>query len=75
MSNRLVPISRKELIRRLDKLGFNGPFTGSGHEYMIRGIVRVKLPNPHHGQDISVDLLARILRDAEISREEWFSAT
>jgi predicted RNA binding protein YcfA (HicA-like mRNA interferase family) len=74
LSNRLVPVSRKELIRRLGKLGFNGPFIGSGHEYMIRGIVRVKLPNPHHGQDISVDLLARILRDAEISREEWFSA-
>lgn len=73
MSNRLVPVSRKELIKRLGKLGFNGPFVGSGHEYMIRGFVRVKLPNPHHGQDISVDLLARILRDAEISREEWFS--
>lgn len=74
MLNRLVPVSRKELIRRLGKLGFNGPFIGSGHEYMIRGILRVKLQNPHHGQDISVDLLARILRDAEISREEWFSA-
>lgn len=74
MLNRLVPVSRKELIRRLGKLGFNGPFIGSGHEYMIRGILRVKLPKPHHGQDISVDLLARILRDAEISREEWFSA-
>jgi hypothetical protein len=40
---------------------------------MIRGFERVKLPNSHHGQDISVDLLARILRDAEISREEWLS--
>ena len=62
-----------ELIRRLGKLGFNGPFTGSGHEFMIRGITRVKLLNPHHGQDVSVDLLARILRDAGIPRDEWFS--
>jgi methylmalonyl-CoA mutase cobalamin-binding subunit len=39
---------------------------------MIRGAVRVKLPNPHHGHDIGVDLLARILRDSGISRDEWF---
>lgn len=73
MSNRLVPVSRKELVRRLGELGFSGPFTGSGHEFMIRGITRVKMPNPHHSQDVSVDLLARILRDAGIAREEWFS--
>ncbi|MGV8175296.1 MAG: hypothetical protein ACP5OU_06290 [Methanothrix sp.] len=40
---------------------------------MARGAVRVKLPNRHHGQDIGVDLLARILRDSGISRDEWFS--
>lgn len=33
----------------------------------------VILPNPHHGEDISVDFLARFLRDGGISREEWFS--
>jgi hypothetical protein len=32
-----------------------------------------KIPNPH-GADISVDLLARILRQAGISREEWLNA-
>ncbi len=74
MSNRLVPVSRREFIRRLKKLGFSGPFIGSDHEYMIRGITRVKLPNPHRGQDISTDLLSKILRDSEISRDEWFSA-
>ena len=73
MSNRLLPVSRKELIRRLSKIGFSGPYVGSGHEYMIKGITRVKLPNPHRGKDVSVDLLARILRDTGISREEWFS--
>jgi len=39
---------------------------------MTKGAVRVKLPNPHHGQDIGVDLLVRILRDSVISRDEWF---
>jgi hypothetical protein len=41
---------------------------------MTEGAVRIKLPNGHHGQDIGVDLLVRILRDSGISRDEWFKA-
>ena len=33
----------------------------------------VDLPNPHK-QDIGVGLLKKILKQAEVSREEWFSA-
>jgi predicted RNA binding protein YcfA (HicA-like mRNA interferase family) len=73
LSSKLVPVSRRELIRRLGDLGFNGPFTGTDHEFMTKGTVRVKLPNPHHGQDIGADLLVRILRDSGINRDEWFS--
>jgi predicted RNA binding protein YcfA (HicA-like mRNA interferase family) len=64
------PIKRSDLIRNLRKLGFEGPYTGGKHQYMVRGEVRVVLPNPHQG-DISRDLLAQILRQAGISREEW----
>jgi hypothetical protein len=35
--------------------------------------MRLTIPNPHEG-DIAVDLLVRILRRAEISRDEWDSA-
>ncbi len=71
MSNKLVPVSRSELIRRFSKLGFVGPYPGAGHEYMSRGLLEVRIPNPH-GSDISVDLLQKILKRAGISREEWF---
>lgn len=37
---------------------------------MIRDDFRLTIPNPHRG-DIRPALLARILRQAEISREEW----
>jgi len=74
LSNKLTPASRKELIRRLGELGFEGPYPGGDHEYMTLRGVYVRIPNPHHGEDISVRLLSRILRDAKISREEWFSA-
>jgi predicted RNA binding protein YcfA (HicA-like mRNA interferase family) len=75
--SRLLPVSRQELIRRLGKLGFEGPYPGSGHSYMIKelakGRIYVTIPNPHHGQDFSVGLLAQILKEGEISREEWLS--
>lgn len=37
---------------------------------MVRGSVRLRIPNVHQN-DISRELLARILREAGISRDEW----
>jgi len=68
----LKPVSRRELIRKLWRVGFRGPIAGKRHAAMIRGDVRVPIPNPHTG-DIDVSLLRRILREAEISIEEWES--
>ena len=66
----LGPISRKDLIRCLRAMGFDGPYLGGKHSFMIKGDVTLTLPNPHRG-DISRELLARILRQAGISRKEW----
>jgi predicted RNA binding protein YcfA (HicA-like mRNA interferase family) len=71
---RLTPISQKELIKRFRHLGWKGPEYRSDHPFMLKdGHPPQKIPNPH-GEDISVDLVARILRQAEISREEWLNA-
>lgn len=72
---RLKEVSWKDLVRRLKMLGFEGPFLSSGpHPYfMRRDDLTVDLPNPHK-QDIGVGLLKKILKQAEVSREEWFSA-
>ncbi|QYX34027.1 type II toxin-antitoxin system HicA family toxin [Sphaerospermopsis torques-reginae] len=53
-------------------LGFDGPFPGGKHQYMIKGDFKLTIPNPHQA-DISPSLLSRILRQANISREEWES--
>ena len=66
----LRPVKRKELIRRLRRLGFSGPHSGGKHEYLVKGNLRLALPNPHQG-DIGVELLVRILRQAGVSRDEW----
>ena len=66
----LAPITRRALIARLRDLGFEGPFTGGKHEFMVRGQLRLTVPNPHQGE-IGKELLIRILRQAGISRDEW----
>ena len=64
------PIKRKDLIKALKEAGFEGPFTGGKHEFLIRGELRLILPNPHQSE-ISRDFLARLLRQASLTREEW----
>jgi predicted RNA binding protein YcfA (HicA-like mRNA interferase family) len=66
------PIRRRDLIRNLGRLGFEGPFSGGKHQFMVRRDVTVRIPNPHRG-DIGVGLLARILRQAGVERAEWDS--
>jgi predicted RNA binding protein YcfA (HicA-like mRNA interferase family) len=67
---RLGPIKRRELVAALRRAGFSGPFAGGKHEFMQRGDLALTIPSPH-GSDIGPDLLARILRQAGISRDEW----
>ena len=64
------PTKRTDLMRYFRQLGFDGPYSGGRHQFMIRGEVTVRLPNPHQG-DIGRDLLARILPQAGITRATW----
>jgi predicted RNA binding protein YcfA (HicA-like mRNA interferase family) len=66
-----MPISRKKLIRRFRQLGFTGPLSGGKHQFMIKGDLKIKIPNPHGIGDISDALVNEILRQAGISKEEW----
>jgi hypothetical protein len=38
--------------------------------FMLRGAQGLTIPNPHR-HEVGVNLLRRILKQAEISREEW----
>lgn len=70
MPGKLGPVSQREFLRRMNVLGFQGPFAGGKHPFVIRGEFRLAVPNPH-GKDIGTGLLARILREAGVSRSEW----
>ncbi|MGI0483357.1 type II toxin-antitoxin system HicA family toxin [Geminocystis sp. CENA526] len=67
---KLTPVSWKELVTKLNELGFESPFSGGKHPQMRRGNVTLIIPNPHK-KEISIGLLQRILRQGNISREEW----
>lgn len=67
---KIFSCSRAELIRRLNKLGFEGPFGGGKHSYMKRGKYRQIIPNPH-GKEISSELVKEILKQARIPTDEW----
>ncbi len=67
---RLGPLSRKDLVSHLKQLGFDGPYSGGKHQFMVQGDVTLRLPNPHRG-DISIELLSRILRQAGIDKDRW----
>ena len=68
--HKITPLSWNELVRKLRDSGFDGPYQGGKHPYMIKGELVLTIPNPHP-EDISVDLIMRIIRQAGILREEW----
>jgi predicted RNA binding protein YcfA (HicA-like mRNA interferase family) len=67
---RIGPIRREELLRYLKQLGFEGPYSGGKHQFVVKEDMAVRLPNPRPG-DIEQEFLARILRQARIGREQW----
>jgi predicted RNA binding protein YcfA (HicA-like mRNA interferase family) len=67
---RLGPSKRKELISCLRELGFEGPYSGGKHQFMILDDITVRIPNPHQG-DIGIELLKRIPRQAGIDGDRW----
>jgi len=64
------PVKRKDFVAALKRAGFEGPFAGGRHEFLVKGELRLILPNPHQSE-IGKDLLARILRQARLSRADW----
>ncbi|MBU2529506.1 MAG: type II toxin-antitoxin system HicA family toxin [Elusimicrobia bacterium] len=66
-------ISWRKLVQKFKKLGFDGPYSGGRHLFMAKNKLKIHIPNPHH-KDISKPLVVEILRQADISPEEWDKA-
>lgn len=72
--SRWTPCKRRDFIRRLRKLGFDGPFSGTRHQFMVYRQHRLALPSY---DEYSVPQLRMMIReveeiiDREIAIEEW----
>ena len=71
---RLTPIHRRDFVKRLRSLGWEGPFAGGKHEFMLKGESKLPIPNPHGSGEISVAKLKEILNEIAVSREDWINA-
>jgi len=69
-----MPISRKDLIKKFRSLGFSGPYSGGRHQFMVKDTLKIRIPNPHKSREVSDSLLREILRQADISKDEWTKA-
>lgn len=63
-------ISWRKMIQKFRRLGFGGPYSGGRHLFMIKGNLKIHIPNPHKG-DISRYLIIEILKQAGISPKNW----
>jgi len=72
--SRWAPCKRREFIRRLREIGFDGPVSGTRHQFMVYEQHRLAIPsNPQY----SVPQVRMMLQEAgeivgrEITLEEW----
>ena len=68
---KINPISRKKLISKLKALAFEVPFIAKQHQYMIKEMHKIFIPNPHGGKDIAIPILKKIIRQIGITQDEF----
>jgi hypothetical protein len=68
------PLKRRDFIRKLRALGFDGPFSGTRHQFMVFGEHRQTIPT---NSEYSVPQVRMLLRQVEsilgrsVSLDEW----
>jgi hypothetical protein len=70
------PLKRRDFTRKLRALGFDGPFSGTRHQFMVSGQHRQTIPtNPEY----SVPQIRMLVRQVEsilertVTLDEWNS--
>ncbi len=74
--SRWTPCKRGDFIRKLRRLGFDGPFSGTRHQFMVLSQKRLAIPS---NSEYSVPQLRMMIREVEnllgreVSAGEWTS--
>ena len=72
--SRWTPCKRGDFIRKLRGLGFDGPFSGTRHQFMVFSQKRQAIPSNSEYSVPQLRMLVReieILLGREVSMEEW----
>jgi len=71
MNGKLPLLTAKELIKVLNKFGFQVIRQKGSHVYLKHNDGRATVVPVHSGREVGKGLLKRILNETEISREEF----
>lgn len=72
--SRWAPCKRRIFIRRLREIGFDGPYSGTRHQFMVYGQYRLAIPST---AEYSVPQLRMMIQEVEeiigrrITSTEW----
>jgi len=66
-----APCKRRDFIKRLEGLGFDGPYSGTRHQFMIYKNHRLAIPS---NKEYSVPQLKMMLNEVEKIIEQEISA-
>lgn len=72
--SRWTPCKRRDFIRRLHELGFDGPYSGTRHQFMLYKQYRLTIPSNAEYSVSQVRLLLQEVEEIigrEITVEEW----
>ena len=71
-----IPCKRRDFIKKLRKLNFDGPYSGSKHQFMIFQKYRLTIPS---NDEYSVPQLKMMVKEIgeiiqrEVSLDEWLN--
>ncbi len=74
--SRWTPCKRGNFIKKLKQLGFNGPYAGTRHQFMVYQKYRLTIPS---NDEYSVSQLKMMIREVEeiincpISLDKWMN--
>ncbi len=68
--SKLPSLTGNQLIKALQKIGFNVTLIKGSHHILIHADGRRTVVPVHSGEDIGTGLLSQILRDCQITRDE-----
>ncbi len=74
--SRWTPCKRSDFVRKLRRLGFDGPFTGTRHQFMVVSQKCLAIPSNSEYFVPQLRIMIRKIRDlmgGEITLEEWTS--